>query len=612
MNEKMVRLDELATNPALLTGDEAEKVKILKAVKARSEGLTSVAYVDINGVLLNDSGKKANRADREYIKKVRETKKPYTSAPSVSGSTGNLITTLACPILQNGQLVGFVIGTIELDNLSKLTEEIKLFTTGYGYLVDSSGLTLGYAMKPEFVGKMNVKEGTTGVEGKNLDEKLVQSFQTAVTSGAQQTANYKTIAGVDSVAVITPVKLEGREWFVVVAAPRDEVEAESNHMFNWMLSISLFFIALAILVIYFFAKRISKPIEMIRDECAELNRGDFSKNVVTIDSQDEIGQLAAGFNEMRKTLRTLIHQVQDQSDQVAASSEELTASAHQSAQASEQVAVSVTQIASGIVDQTKEVNGVNGIAQNMSASAEEIAAKASEAVDVTRQTSHDAGQGREAIAKAVDQMEQIGEGSKAIQEAITKLDKGSQEISNIVELISNIAGQTNLLALNAAIEAARAGEQGRGFAVVAEEVRKLAEESERSSQKIGDLINRNLADMKLAVEASRAEKDRVTAGIEAVQSADGTFKTIVEAINNLAVEIGAISTAIHEMAQGSEHVVKSISQVTEISNKNALETESVSAATEEQSASMEEISSASQSLADLASELQAAVAKFKV
>jgi len=209
-------------------------------------------------------------------------------------------------------------------------------------------------------------------------------------------------------------------------------------------------------------------------------------------------------------------------------------------------------------------------------------------------------------------MHKISEGSQDIQAAIQKLNSGSQEISNIVELIGNIAGQTNLLALNAAIEADRAGEHGRGFSVVAEEVRKLAEESNQSSAKISALITNNLKDMEIAVTVGQAESERVTSGINAIRQADETFKQIADAIVALSQEIETISTAINQMAGDSRHMVKSIVEIDEISTKNAAETQSISAATEEQSASMEEIASASQSLANLAMELQAAVEKFKI
>ncbi|MBP2631922.1 MAG: methyl-accepting chemotaxis sensory transducer with Cache sensor, partial [Firmicutes bacterium] len=522
INEKMIRLDELASSPVIIQGDDAAKIQVLAEAKKRSPEFDMLCFTDLNGVAINEVGARMERGDREYIKKVKETKKPYVSNPSVSGTTGKLITILARPVINNGNLVGYVFGTISLDNISKLMEQVKYEKTGYGYLVDSSGIILGHGSRPDLAGKLNLTEKKVNSEikdfGTELDARLMSNFKAVVESGQQISSEYVSPSGVELVTVMTPIALDGRHWVMVVTAPKAEVQEEASLLFKVMSVISNFFIVLAIVVIYFFAKRISKPIEAIRDECVVLNDGDLRQNHVSVNSKDEIGQLAKSFNEMRKTLRGLIQKVQDQSQQVAAASEELTAGAQQSAEAANQVATSITDIAQGVEKQSAAADGVNGVAKNFSSSAEQISVKAQGIVEIAKVTSQNAGQGREAIAKAVDEMQQIGEGSEAIQQAITKLDKGSQEIGNIVALISNIAGQTNLLALNAAIEAARAGEAGRGFAVVAEEVRKLAEESNQSSQKIGELVKRNLLDMQAAVVASKAGTERVAVGIGAVKS----------------------------------------------------------------------------------------------
>lgn len=616
INEKMIRLDELAASPIIIHGDDGARIQVLAEAKKRSPEFDMVCFTDLNGVAINEAGVRMQRGDREYIKKVKETKKPYVSNPSVSGTTGKLITILTRPVLDNGALVGYVYGTISLDNISKLMEQVKYEKTGYGYLADSSGIILGHGSRPDLAGKLNLTEKKVNSEIKNfsteLDDSLINSFKAVVASGKQTASEYVAPSGVESLTVMTPIELDGRHWVMVVTAPKAEVQEEASLLFKVMSIISNFFIVLAIIVIYFFAKRISKPIETIRDECIVLNDGDLRQDNVSVNTKDEIGQLAKSFNDMRKTLRSLIQKVQDQSQQVAAASEELTAGAQQSAEAANQVATSITDIAQGVEKQSAAADGVNGVAQNFSSSAEQISIKAQGIVKIAKVTSENAGQGREAIAKAVNEMQQIGEGSEAIQQAITKLDKGSQEIGNIVELISNIAGQTNLLALNAAIEAARAGEAGRGFAVVAEEVRKLAEESNQSSQKIGELVKRNLLDMQAAVVASKAGTERVAVGIGAVRSADETFKHIVSAIENLSGEITVISAEINQMATGSEAMLTSIGQIDEVSRNNAAESEAVSAATEEQSAAMQEIASASQNLANLATDLQEAVSRFKV
>ncbi|MDF2566319.1 MAG: methyl-accepting chemotaxis sensory transducer with Cache sensor [Massilibacillus sp.] len=616
LHSKIARLEELATQPVILSQNQEQMVPLLANIQKRVGGYAVMFYIDAKGQGTTSEGKNFDYSDRAYYKYVMQNKKSYISEPIVSKSTGKLAIVAISPVFSNNQVVGLVGGTIGLDTLSDIMAQVKFEDTGYGYLADETGLVLAHAKNPDSVGKLNLTEKTVNKEVKaassELDDRLISGFKAALDTGKQVTAKYTGLQGNEDFAVLTPFEMDGRRWVMVVSAPMSEVNSGAKTLWITMLGISLFFVIIAVGIIYIFAKRIAKPIEQIRDECVVLNDGDFRAQTININSEDEIGQLAQGFHSMRDNLRILITKVQNQAEKVAASSEELTAGATQSAESSNQVASSISEIAKGIEQQSMAAEDVNIIADQLSKTADEISGKTKEIAETASSASNDVELGRSSIAKAVAQMQEIGEGSTQIQEAVSELARGSKEISDIVNLISNIAGQTNLLALNAAIEAARAGEQGRGFAVVADEVRKLAEESNQSSQKIGELVKRNQLGMEKAVAASKAGTEGIHLGIEAVNSADETFKNIVKVILHLSEEIATVSESIEMMAFGSGAMVASIGEIEKVSKTNAGEAQTVSAATQEQSASMQEIASASQSLANLASDLQEAVAKFKV
>lgn len=615
VQERMVRLDELGTNAVFQGTDDKAKMTFLGDAKKRL-GFETLFYSNLKGDAISSEGTYFNRADREYVKKVLETKKPYVPHPIVSAVNGKLVLVLTTPSFQNGQMVGMMMGTVTLDNLSKILEQVKFKDSGYGYIVESSGKVIAHNKRPELITKLNLTEKKVNPELKTkvseLDDRMMNAFKATVETGTATSCYYKTMEDTAAMAVFTPIELDDQRWVIVITAPEAEVTADAGELAKMTWGISIFFIIVAVVFIFFFATRLSKPIELIRDDCRILNDGDFREKAVSVNSADEIGQLAKGFHEMREGLRNLITKVQTQAEKVAASSEELTAGATQSAESSNQVASSISEIAKGIEQQSMAAEDVNIIADQLSKTADEISGKTKEIAQAADSASNDVEFGRSSIAKAVAQMQEIGEGSAQIQEAVSELARGSKEISDIVNLISNIAGQTNLLALNAAIEAARAGEQGRGFAVVADEVRKLAEESNQSSQKIGELVKRNQVGMEKAVAASKVGTEGIRLGIEAVNSADETFKNIVKVILHLSEEIATISESIEMMAFGSGAMVESIGEIEKVSKTNAGEAQTVSATTQEQSASMQEIASASQSLASLASELQEAVAKFKV
>lgn len=400
-------------------------------------------------------------------------------------------------------------------------------------------------------------------------------------------------------------------------AAAKESAATSNEAVNFTKTVLLgsvvISIILGIIIAILITLSIVRPIHELEDKLKVLiERGGDLTHRIEVDTKDEVAELAIIVNEFLKSIHAIVAQTMQISEQLASASEELNASAEQSAQALNQVAHSITEVAEGASQQAQAASEASAVVEQMSAGSEQAASNAHQVSGAADKASLAAREGGNAIIKTVQQMSSIENTSKETAEAIEILQARSEEIGQIVETISTIAKQTNLLSLNAAIEAARAGEAGRGFAVVAEEIRKLAESSQKSAKKISDLIHVIQEDTVKAVERMNSGVKEVKVGAQVVSTAGEAFNNIRQLVEEVSSQVQDISATIQQLASGSQHIVTSVQTINTVAKEAAAHTQTVSAATEEQSASMEEIASASQNLAQLAHTLENVVKRFTV
>ncbi len=384
---------------------------------------------------------------------------------------------------------------------------------------------------------------------------------------------------------------------------------------DWVLKIIAAFIVTLVLAVTlpYLLLRVSR-VRLLSNTAQELSRGDLSRRVVHEPGalRDDIDELAVSIADMQDNLRELVSSLQYTAESVADSAQGLETSAEGvNAQAGE-VGDSIKRIANGAESQKTLVDRASKSMTEMALALQKTAAAAEETTRVAAATSTSAEEGSTAATLAGEKLRKVFSRIETASHEVFKFGEKTQEISKIVEVITQVAQQTNLLALNATIEAARAGEAGRGFAVVADEVRKLAESSGRSAEQISRLA-RDIAMQSTAVVSTMRES------IEELEEGRDDLSTIVKSMGRIseAAKVGAdkvanISDSAREHQRGGDAAVQAVNEISNVAKANARATEAVTRVIEEQTQAVSQMTSAAQELSNLSDEMQSIAKRFKL
>lgn len=380
-----------------------------------------------------------------------------------------------------------------------------------------------------------------------------------------------------------------------------------------MMIVTILVVALLITFLMIFVKRdITTPLNRLSKQAQIIATGDLTDQDFKHKGEDEIGALGDAFNAMKKHLKHVLHNVTRSTEHLTSSAQQLVASTEEVSSASEEVASKVNVTAELATHSTRAAIECTAAMDETSSGVQRISGSTQDLLYNAMNMNDEAKEGVQIIDQAQSQMNIIYESSSHISDVTNQLTAQTEEITQITHVITTITEQTNLLALNAAIEAARAGEHGKGFAVVANEVRKLAEQSKISAEKIVSLtkqIQEGTHNVESAVSSGLAS---VNKGVQMIDHAGTAFEKITQTIHTVTAQVQEISAASEEISASAEQVSASISEMASGSKYTSENVESIASVTEEQTATMHHIHAISQSLSQNATDLQRLVAQFKV
>jgi methyl-accepting chemotaxis protein len=362
------------------------------------------------------------------------------------------------------------------------------------------------------------------------------------------------------------------------------------------------------------SRAVTRPLAALTRDMEAIGKGDLRRSDVRRQALGaaEYEALAAAFDQARERLRSLLSEMQRQSDDVAAAAAELAASASGASESTQHVAAAVTEMAHGAGTQLDVLNGAGSAVEQLGASGRTIQEALTESQARGREIRTSANSTAQEIGHAVDSLLAAREVFDRSVKEIATLRESLGVVDDFATTISEIASQTNLLALNAAIEAARAGDAGRGFAVVAEEVRKLAEESGRAASQVTTNVGKireGVMGTSRAVESGTTQMRDVTKIADAARQALAHIQAAVERVEEASLRV---SEAVDGNATAIASVEEAIAKAGDTAQSHAASAEQVAAATEETSASVEELEATSNMLNESARRVRERVLEFRL
>jgi len=525
----------------------------------------------------------------DYQRSLDKMRKAYIEANAAQGAVNAAVGVLE---ERTGAIYQRVIGLSDYDSsrfaqlqgIARIREELKQVRYLFSAYTAKPTAQNGDAM----IAQLDAAQSALTQYERTLDGSANDLNVIETTLGQYRTALLNFRTATDTIAVarqeMTDVQAEiVRISDALYQFQLDRLDIESGDARTRLIVSTLLALLLGILAAWVITRQITRPLQDTLRDVERIAAGDLSASA-PVTRRDEMGALQKGIQQMGATLRDLIGGIRDGVTQISSAAEELSAVTEQTS--------------AGVNSQKLETDQVATAMHEMSATVHEVARNAEQAAFAATEADHEARAGDQVVAEVVTQIERLAAEVIRSTEAMTVLQGESDKIGSVMGVIRAVAEQTNLLALNAAIEAARAGEAGRGFAVVADEVRGLAQRTQKSTEEIEGLVAGLQNGTKQVATIMLSSRELTDSSVALTRRAGESLENITRTVSNIQSMNQQIAAAAEQQSAVAEEISRSVLNVRDVSEQTA--------------AASNETAASSVELARLGNHLQMMVSRFRM
>lgn len=537
---------------------------------------------------------------RSWYLGAMETDGTYYESPYLDVDSGRIVITISRKIVIDGQTTGVLAEDIFVDTVIEIVNQCQVPKNSYALLLDQNQ---GLAVHPNSAyGYVNDEP----VQLAALPGNPYGALADALTAGSHEAVFLQDYDHTERAFLTAPVAECG--WILGIAVDKKVLNSEAITMVTGFGVAMVISLIIGVTIISVFTGRIVTPIRRLADAVAAR---DITREI-TIKSHDEIGRLAAGFQEMMNILGGLLQTSTGAVNGIRESSDLLKDITKEVVSGAEMVKSGMDDIAGTMDVQSQGVNSGRERLNRFQLQIEHFQDQFNSLNETVNHVSASVAENSRVAKKLESSADESMNNMKKLQNGVCQLEAKSHSITEIVSTITQISSQTNLLALNASIEAARAGEAGRGFAVVADEIRSLSEQTKDASGNIQHLVAEILSQINDTVK----EIDHVAGLFEQnaaiARKVYEIFETVSDTISNISRGNHDLSDGLQEFIQAKDNITSSFEDIDNNTGVCLTYSEQVLEASGEQVNAVSHLRDFADKLDTLAAELKEKTEMFKM